>query len=49
MQQPRAIYMASMDVVKSFDSIKHDKLMSVVEGLLPHDAYCIRRCSGRRV
>jgi telomerase reverse transcriptase len=28
------MYMASMDVVKSFDSIKHPKLMAVVDGLL---------------
>ena len=32
----RPIYMASVDVVKSFDSIRHDKLMAIVETMLPH-------------
>jgi hypothetical protein len=36
------IYMASLDVVKSFDSIKHDKLMTVVESMLPHEEVCIQ-------
>ena len=39
------IYMASLDVVKSFDSINHDKLMTVVDDLLSHaDEYSLRRC-----
>ena len=39
------IYMASLDVVRSFDSIKHDKLMTVVDSLLRDDEYYLRRCS----
>ena len=39
------MYMASMDVVKSFDSIRHDKLMQVVDTLLADDEYRLRKCA----
>jgi hypothetical protein len=39
------MYMASMDVVKSFDSIRHDKLMQVVDTLLSDDEYRLRKCA----
>ena len=39
------MYMASLDVVKSFDSIRHDKLMQVVDTLLSHDEYRLRKCA----
>jgi len=43
------IYMASVDVVKSFDSIKHDKLMTVLDTLLTEQDYYLRRCSVARL
>lgn len=39
------MYMASLDVVKSFDSIRHDKLMQVVDTLLSDDEYRLRKCT----